>query len=137
MSKPTVHAVSSARRYGGHPEDYLPIHDFMDSSKGAFADNRHRALTHNAWFIAPDGPLERAFGKTFVNSAGRTVVTRDIGEQHILEDYGGFIPTAQDFLQSMDFEDWMNNGRAGSPPSQGKIAKRANHSQRRITFDID
>ena len=35
MSKPIYHARSSARLFGGTPEDYLPIHDFMDISKGA------------------------------------------------------------------------------------------------------
>ena len=54
MAKPWVHAESSARRYGGVPEDYLPIHNHMDSTKGAFADNRHRAITPNAWYIGPD-----------------------------------------------------------------------------------
>jgi hypothetical protein len=137
VSKPTVHAMSSARKFGGHPEDYLPIHDFMDSSKGAFADNRHRALTHNAWFIAPDGPLERSFGKTLTNAEGREVSVRDIGEQHIIEDFGGYIPTAQDFLQFMDFEDWMNNGKTGFPPSQAKIAGKGSRQIRRITFDVD
>jgi hypothetical protein len=51
MSKPWIHAVSSARRWGGKPEDYIEIHNLMDSSKATIADSRHRALTHNAWFI--------------------------------------------------------------------------------------
>ena len=45
--KPIIHAESSARKFGGQPEDYLEIHNFMDSSKSVIADNRHRALTHN------------------------------------------------------------------------------------------
>jgi hypothetical protein len=52
MSKPIYHAESSARRHGGKMEDYLEIHNFMDCSKGAMPDNRHRALTHNSWFIS-------------------------------------------------------------------------------------
>lgn len=51
MAKPYIHAESSARRFGGVPKDYLEIHNIMDSSKAVFADNRHRALTHNSWFI--------------------------------------------------------------------------------------
>lgn len=63
MSKPDVHAENSVRKQkAGRLEDYLPIHQMMDSSKSAMGDNRHRALTHNAWFIGPDGPLERSFG---------------------------------------------------------------------------
>lgn len=125
MSKPYIHAQSSARKFGGEPEDYIEIHNFMDSSKGAIADNRHRTLTHNSWFIAPDGPLERIFGITITNSNGRHVSVRDIGEQHILEDFGGkFIPTPQDYLAGVPFEDWMNNGKGEPPPSYKKLAER-------------
>jgi hypothetical protein len=117
--KPYLHALSSARKYGGKPEDYLEIHNLMDSSKGAIADNRHRCLTHTSWFLSTI--LERIFGSTMVNSDGKTFSVRDIGEQHILEDFGNkYIPTAQDFLQEIHFADWMNNGR-GNPPSCAKL----------------
>lgn len=120
MSKPFIHARSSARKFGGEPEDYMDIHVFMDSSKGTIADNRHRALTHNAWFIM--NVLPRVFGHTFINSAGRKVSVRDIGEQHVAEDYGmKFIPSAQDFLQGIPFEPWMQNGKHGVPPSYTSI----------------
>lgn len=119
--KPWIHACSSARKYGGVPEDYLPIHDLMDSSKGVIADNRHRALTHTSWFLFI---LERIFGTTITNSAGKKVSVRDVGEQHILEDFGGrFIPTPQDYLQGVPFEPWMNNGRSGYPPSFVRAVK--------------
>lgn len=119
MSKPYIHALSSARRYGGVAEDYLEIHNLMDSSKGAIADNRHRILTHTSWFLST--VLERVFGTVITNSDGRKVSVRDIGEQHILEDYGGrFIPTPQDFIEGMNFEEWMQNGK-GVPPSSVKL----------------
>lgn len=93
----------------------------MDSSKSTIADSRHRALTHNTWFIGPDGILERVFGATISNSDGRKVSTREIGEQHILEDFGGkFIPTAQDYLQEIEIKDWMVRGKT-VPPSFTKI----------------
>lgn len=123
MSKPYVHAVSSARRFGGVPEDYIEIHNFLDLSKGAIADNRHRALTHNAWFLS--NVLERVFSVTITNSVGKKVSVRDVGEQHIVEDFGGrFIPTAQDYLQNMDFREWMNSGKGEPPTSFERIAKR-------------
>lgn len=131
VSKPYIHAVSSARQYGGEPEDYIEIHNLMDSSKASFADNRHRALTHNAWFVGVI--LEKVFGTTFVNSAGRTISVRDIGEQHVLEDFHGrFIPTAQDYLEGIPFADWMNNGRKGSPPSHRGVL---NRKQREVALD--
>lgn len=116
------HAETSARRFGGVPDDYLAIHDLMDSSKGAMPDNRHRALTHTSWFLSVI--LERIFGHAITNSDGRSVSVREIGEQHILEDFRGrFIPTAQDFLERMEFADWMNNARSGAPSSHERIAR--------------
>lgn len=121
MSKPYFHALSSAKRFGGEWQDYIEIHDLMDSSKGAMPDNRHRALTHNSWFLSTI--LEKVFGNVIVNSAGRSVPVREIGEQHILEDFKGrFIPTAQDYLEHMEFQSWMNNGVTGTPSSHRKIA---------------
>jgi hypothetical protein len=122
MSKPWIHSKNSARKFGGKPEDYLAIHNFMDSSKGAIGDNRHRALTHNSWFVSADGPLERIFGVVIKNSDNKEVSVRDVGEQHILEDFGmKFIPTAQDYLQEMEFKSWMNNGKTGVPSSFQRI----------------
>lgn len=121
MSKPWIHAESSARRYGGKPEDYLPIHNLLDSSKATIADNRHRALTHNSWFIGTI--LEQIFGVVIENSDGRKISVRTIGEQHVLEDFGGrYIPSAQDYLAEIEYKPWMQNGR-GTPPSFAKIDK--------------
>lgn len=120
MSKPYFHAMSSAKRFGGEWQDYIEIHDLLDSSKGAIPDNRHRVLTHTSWFLSTI--LERVFGTTLTNSAGRVVSVREIGEQHVLEDFKGrFIPTAQDFLEHMEFQSWMNNGTNGTPSSHRKI----------------
>jgi hypothetical protein len=118
MAKPWIHAVSSAKKFGGKPEDYIKIHNLMDSSKGTIADSRHRALTHNAWFIGTI--LEKIFGVTLQNSDGMTISVRDIGEQHVLEDYRmRFIPSAQDYLQEMEVKEWMVAGK-GEPPTSAK-----------------
>lgn len=42
------HALSSARKWGGTAEDYLPLHQWFDESKEITADFRHRALRHHA-----------------------------------------------------------------------------------------
>lgn len=116
MAKPIIHAESSQRRFGGKVEDYMPIHEFMDSSKGVIADSRHRALTHTSWFVMC--VLPKVFGETFTNSDGKLISTRDIGEQHCLEDFGGkFIPSAQDYLEGIPYKNWMNNGAGEPPPS--------------------
>ena len=136
--KPFIHAKSSVKKWGGKPDDYMPIHNLMDSSKGTIADSRHRCLTHNTWFIGPDGPLERIFGYTLINSDGREISIRDIGEQHILEDFGGqFIPSAQDYLQEIEMKDWMVSGK-GTPPSFAKVVDgmKANRPEVKTLADI-
>lgn len=81
----------------------------------AFADNRHRALTHNSWFIFV---VEKIFGHEVALTGGGTAKTRYVCEQHILEDFGGkYIPTPGDYLEGMEFQDWMNNGIKGTPTS--------------------
>ena len=48
MAHPLKHAQSSARKFGGRAEDYLPIHNWFDESKAFLGDFRHRALRHHA-----------------------------------------------------------------------------------------
>lgn len=106
--KPIVHARLSAKKYGGKLEDYLPIHDFMDSSKACLPDIRHRAILHSSFgcFI-----VEKVFGHTIVNSDGMAVSTRDIAEDHVKEDCG-FIPTVERWLSGIKPEPWMAGGVA-------------------------
>lgn len=115
MAKATIHAASSAKKFGGTPDEYLKYHEWFDQTKSVIADNRHRAILHNAWVVGPGGLLEQVFGKTMVNSVGRTVSIRDIGEQHLREDFGGNIPTLQDFIDCMALTPFMNG--VGRPPS--------------------
>jgi hypothetical protein len=132
MAKPWIHAESSARKFGGSPKDYIEIHNLMDSSKGTIADSRHRALTHNAWFLSVI--LERIFGVTITNSEGRKISVREIGEQHVLEDYRmRYIPSAQDYLQEIELKKWMISG-AGAPPSFAKL-NRVRSIKKEFSFD--
>jgi len=86
--KPIFHAMSSAKKFGGGPEDYIKIHNWFDHTKAHIADFRHRALLHNAWGIFI---CEQVFGESIVNSAGKTVPVRSIGEQHVIEDLGRMV----------------------------------------------
>lgn len=101
--KPHLHANASAGLYGGKPEDYQAIHDFIDSSKAHLADVRHRAIFHHSFGIFI---CEKVFGTTITNSDGRQVSVRDIAEEHILQDCGR-IPTVQDYLRNMRIQPWM------------------------------
>ena len=69
------------------------------------ADMRHRALRHHTAGIYE---AERVFGTSFINSDGREVYTRYIGEQHVIEDLG-FIPTLEDWFEHMEIQKWMLN----------------------------
>lgn len=100
--KPWNHAKGSVKRWGGREEDYLPLHDFFDSTKAAMPDVRHRALLHNAFGIFL---LEKVFGPTITNSDGRKVPTRDVGEAHVIEDMG-FIPSLEDWLADLPLQPW-------------------------------
>lgn len=123
MAKPFIHAQSSVKKFGGIIEDYLSIHNFLDSSKAVIPDNRHRALTHNSWFIST--VLEKVFGITITNADNKNISVRDIAEQHILEDFGGkFIPSAQDYLQEIEYKEWMNG--QGFPASRIKVEQQKN-----------
>ena len=37
MAHPLKHAENSVRKFGGKPEDYLPIHNWFDESKSSSA----------------------------------------------------------------------------------------------------
>lgn len=105
--KPYQHSKNSARKYGGEPEDYQKIHDFIDSSKSAMADMRHRAQLHSAFGIFV---VEQVFGTTITNSEGKKICTRDIAEDHVIEDLG-FIPTMEHWFKNITMQDWMFGGR--------------------------
>lgn len=102
--KPFLHANISAKQHGGVPEDYMAIHEFLDHSKSSFPDVRHRAMLHNSWGIYV---VSQVFGDVLVNSDGKRVSTRDIAEEHIIQDLG-YIPTMQDWLEKMPIEPWMS-----------------------------
>ncbi|MGL4240256.1 MAG: DUF6915 family protein [Beijerinckiaceae bacterium] len=107
MAHPYHHALSSQKKWGGAPEDTLPIHTWFDASKMILADFRHRALRHHAEgiFLA-----ETIFGQTLTLSSGRIIPTRWVGEQHVHEDLGR-IPSFADWARAIRPEPWM--GRAG------------------------
>lgn len=107
MAHPYHHSLSSSRKFGGVPEDYLVIHQWFDQTKAHIPDVRHRAVLHSSFGIFL---CEQVFGATITNSRGKQVPVRLIGEQHVMEDCGGRIPTLQDWLQGLPIEPWMLQG---------------------------
>ena len=117
MTHTYYHAQSSARVFGGCPEDYLAIHNWFDATKESFCDFRHRALRHHAEGIFE---CERVFGETITNSNGDPVPVRYLGEQHVREDCGGRVPTLADWLSQIQPAPWMARGT----PSFGNRSRR-------------
>jgi len=103
MAHPYHHALSSVRKWGGIPEDYIAIHAWFDESKQIIADYRHRALRHHAEGIFM---AEKIFGVTVTVSTGRIIPTRWVGEQHVREDMG-CIPSFADWVRAIRPEPWM------------------------------
>lgn len=101
--KPYLHAKNSAKKYGGTPADYQAIHDQMDQSKMSHASVKHRIIFHSAFGVYL---VERIFGTFIVNSDGAKVQTRDIAEDHVLEDLCT-IPSLDDWLDGLPVEKWM------------------------------
>ena len=106
MAHSCHHADSSARKYGGKAEDYIAIHSWFDASKSHEALPVHRALRHHSFGIFE---AEQLFGLEIVNSAGRCIPVRYIGEQHVREDCRR-IPSVSDWLRKIPVEAWMVNG---------------------------
>lgn len=109
------HAKSSARKFGGKPEDYLPIHSFIDSSKAVIGDVRHRSLYHHTLgcYLA-----EQIFGTTLKVQKAHNVIevpVRLIAEQHIIEDLG-WLPSPADYIDGMPIKAWMGGKQTKTVP---------------------
>lgn len=107
VATPYHHAVSSARRWGGEPDDYVLLHEWFDQTKSYHGDFRHRALRHHTHGVFE---CERNFGRTLELSNGRKIPVRWVAERHIIEDLGR-IPTFGDWLSCITPAPWMTRSR--------------------------
>lgn len=105
------HAKSAARKWGGEAEDYIAIHEFIDSSKKIVGDVRHRSIYHHTegvWLC------QSIFGRTI--QVGRVEVpVRLIAERHILEDLG-WLPSPADYIKNMPVVPWMGGKQRKTIP---------------------
>ncbi|MEP6868956.1 MAG: hypothetical protein ABJA20_10610 [Novosphingobium sp.] len=116
MSHCYYHALSSVRKWGGEVGDYLALHQWFDQSKAIIADPRHRALRHHAEGIFM---LEALYGETIVNTSGRVVPVRVVGELHVLEDLGT-IPSFADWARLIEPRPWMMRGPRDHGPREAR-----------------
>lgn len=105
MAHSYEHAKSSVKKWGGVPEDYLHIHEWFDATKAWIGHSAHRMFRHHSEGIFE---CEKVFGVSFVNSSGKTVYTRYVGEQHVKEDCYGKIPSAKEWIDNFNTpKEWM------------------------------
>lgn len=103
MADSYKHAVSSSSKFGGVPEDYINIHQWFDESKDFNPHASHRILRHHSAGIHE--ALSK-FGPKINLTGGGIACTRQVCEQHIIEDLG-WIPTLQDWCKHLDVQKWM------------------------------
>ncbi len=111
------HAVSAARKWGGTPEDYIAIEEFIDSSKEILGDVRHRSMYHHTagvWLC------QRIFGRTITvvkanGHGGVQVPVRLIAERHVIEDLG-WLPSPADYIAGMPIAAWMSGSQRKELP---------------------
>ncbi len=105
------HAQSAARKWGGEPDLYLPIEEFIDSSKQVIGDVRHRSIYHHTlgvWLC------QRVFG-VVLKVGHKDVPVREIAERHIMEDLG-WLPSPADYIKGMPIQTWMSGSRRKEVP---------------------
>ena len=107
MAHPIVHAKSSAKKFGGVWEEYIEIHNWFDETKAWVGSSYHRMFRHHSEGIFE---CEKKFGMSFINSDGKTVYVRYVGEQHVKEDCYNYIPSAREWVQALESKEkpmWM------------------------------
>lgn len=100
------HSLLSRKKFGGNPEDYLPVHKFLDSSKLFYYHLKHRILLHNTYGMEI---CISKFEELITNSDGKKILVRDIVAEHCKEDLYGIVPTLNNWFKYADekiFEDF-------------------------------
>ena len=109
MANAQIHSQSSVKRWGGKIEDYIAIHEIIDSPKACMNNNSSRLITHNVWFCY--NIIPKIFGYNLINSDGKRVDTIDIAMLHVAEDFRmKFVPTLEDYLKHLTLPAWLHNG---------------------------
>jgi hypothetical protein len=107
MAHPLIHSKSSVKKYGGKVEDYIHIHNWFDETKAWVGHSTHRMFRHHSEGIFE---CQKIFGESFINSDGKTVYTRYVGEDHVKEDCYNYIPAAKEWIKAIESKEkpmWM------------------------------
>lgn len=97
--------------------EYMSYEEQLAQRKLEFSKRREELraeIMSDALLYSKDTFFEAEFdgygdsGQTYPNTDGKEVPVRMIGEQHVKEDFSGFIPTVHDWLKDIPAETWMN-----------------------------
>lgn len=95
--KPLQHAQISQKKHGGKWQDYIEIHNVLDSSKVSCAHFKHRFFLHHEEGIELGVKIS---GQNLVNSEGKAVATRQLLTEHLIEDVGRLV-TVEDWSRDL------------------------------------
>lgn len=107
MAQSQIHAEASARHFGGIPEDYIGIHEWIDQFKKIVGDVSHRQYLHNS---AGPWMAQEVFGRYITNSDGKKILVREVCENHVVEDLG-WLPSPADWSACLTCKVWMGGKR--------------------------
>lgn len=111
-------AILSARRYGGRPETYLPLHAWFLATRTWTDGAEHMLFRHHAFGIFE---AEALFGPVLTDGTN-TVPTRVVAERHV-QSVVGRMPSASDWLRRIKGSRWMlqatNARRLGLDAAEG------------------
>lgn len=116
---PHIHSRIHAKKFGGVPEDYLPLDEFIDCSKTHMPDIRHRSILHSSFGILM---AEKVFGAVIINSERKKICVRELVIDHIQQDLG-FIPTMEQYLNNMQIQPWMSGTEKKNAGSKSRFIK--------------
>jgi len=95
-------ACSSALRFGGSSDMYLPLHEWFLATRHWTEGPEHLLFRHHAFGIYE---TESRFGPALTDGVS-TVPTRVVAEQHVRSILGR-LPTAPDLLRRLQAQRWM------------------------------
>ena len=95
-------AELSARRFGGTPEDHLPLHRWFLETRSWTTGAAHLMVRHHAFGCFE---AEETFGPVITWASGG-VPTRVAAEHHV-QTVVGRVPTAADWLKRIRGDRWM------------------------------
>lgn len=99
------HSENSAKEFGGEPEDYYTIHQFIDSASDHYPEFGSLAILHSSYGVTI---VEKVFGRYLTldrDKLPRLISVKEVALKHIRDELG-CVPSVQDWVSSIQSEPW-------------------------------